>query len=111
MRARERVLRLASVLWQLHRAVGIETALLEPVTTEAGKVEHCHSRPPLVEAADLSNRNQLHLVATRQADAAAGNELGFDTKKDIADGFLRLAALPTFALDRPSLTLAMHVVC
>jgi hypothetical protein len=44
-----------------------------------------HSRPTLVEAAELSDRNQLHLLATR-------------AKRDIADGFLRLAALPTFAL-------------
>ena len=102
MRARERVLRLASVLWRLRRAVGIETALLESATTEAGKVVHGHSRPPLVETLNLSDRNQLHLVATRQSDAAAGNELGFGTKKDIAEGFLRLAALPTFALDRLS---------
>src|ERR1017187_812773 len=99
---RELVLRLASVLWRLRRATGIETALFESVTAEPGKVEHESSRPTLVEAADLSNRNELPLVATPQSDAAAGNELGFDAKKDIADGFLRLAALPTFALDRLS---------
>src|SRR5450759_2931584 len=96
------VLRLASVLWRLRRATGIEIALFESMTAESGKVEHGSSRPTLVEAADLSDRNQLHLIATRQSDAAEGNELGFDTKKDIADGFLRLAALPTFALDRLS---------
>jgi hypothetical protein len=99
---RELVLRLASVLWRLRRATGIGTAIFESVTVEPGKVEHGHLRPTLVEAGDLSDRNQLHLVATRQSDAAAGNELGFGTKKDIADGFLRLAALPTFALDRLS---------
>jgi hypothetical protein len=99
---RELVLRLASVLWRLRRATGIEAALFESVTGEPGKVDHGSSRPALVEAADLSDRNQLHLVATRQPDAAAGNELTFDTKKDIADGFLRLAAMPTFALDRLS---------
>ena len=71
-------------------------------TTKASKLEHESSRPALVEAADLSDRNQLHLLATRQSDAAAGNELIFDAKRDIADGFLRLAALPTFALDRLS---------
>jgi len=72
------------------------------VTAEPGKVEPGSSRPTLVEAADLSEQNQLHLIATRQSDAAVVNEPGFDVKKDIADGFLRLAALPTFALDRLS---------
>jgi hypothetical protein len=99
---RELVLRLASVLWRLRRATGIETSLFESVTAEPGKVEHGSSRSPLVEAADHSDRNQLHLVAARQSDAAAGNGLSLDTKRDIADGFLRLAALPTFALDRLS---------
>jgi hypothetical protein len=96
------VLRLASVLWRLRRATSIETAIFKSVTAEPGKVEHGHSRPTLVEAAELSDQNQLHLLATRQSDAAAGNELSFDAKRDIADGFLRLAALPTFALDRLS---------
>jgi hypothetical protein len=72
------------------------------VTAEPGKLEHESSRPTLVEAADLSNRNKLHLVATRQSDGVAGNELSFDTRKDIGDCFLRLAELPTFALDRLS---------
>jgi hypothetical protein len=99
---RELVLRLASVLWQLRRATGIETALFESVTADPGKIEHGSSHPTLVEAADLSDRNQLHLVATRQSDAATGNKLNLDRKMDIADGFLRLAALPTFALDRLS---------
>jgi hypothetical protein len=99
---RELVLRLASVLWRLRRATGIETALFESVRAEPGNVDHGPSRPTLVEAADLSNRNPFHLVATRQFDAVAGNELSFDTKNDIADAFLRLAALPTFALDRLS---------
>jgi hypothetical protein len=100
--ARELVLRLTSVLWRLRRATGIETALFESVTAEPGKVEQGSCRPTLVEAAELSDRNQLHLLATRLSDAAAGNELSFDAKRDIADGFLRLAALPTFALDRLS---------
>jgi hypothetical protein len=99
---RELVLRLASVLWRLRRASGIETAIFESVITEASKLDHGHSRPTPVEAAELSDRNQLHLVATRQPDAAAGNELSLNAKKHIGDCFLRLAALPTFALDRLS---------
>src|SRR5450756_2553469 len=80
---RELVLRLASVLWRLRRATGIETAIFESVTAEPGKLEHGFSRPTLVEAADLSDRNQLHLVATRQSDVAADNELSLNAKKDI----------------------------
>jgi hypothetical protein len=99
---RELVLRLASVLWRLRRATGIETALFESVTAEPGKLEHGSSRPTLVETVDLSDHNQLHLVATPQSNLAAGKELSLDTKKDLADSFLRLAALPTFALDRLS---------
>jgi hypothetical protein len=59
---RELVLRLASVLWRLRRATGIETALFESVTAEP-------------------------------TNAA---------RKDTGDCFLRLAALPTFPLDRLS---------
>src|ERR1039457_6281252 len=73
---RELVLRLASVLWRLRRATGIETALFDSVVTDASKLKHGHSRSTLIEAADLSDRNQLHLVATRQPDAAAKNETG-----------------------------------
>jgi hypothetical protein len=88
---RELVLRLASVLWRLRRATGIETALFESVTADG----HACSGPTLVEAADLSDQNQLRLVATHPSDAAPENEL-------IAGCFLRLVALPTFPLDRLS---------
>jgi hypothetical protein len=100
---RELVLRLASVLWRLRRATGIETSLFESVTAQPGNVEHGSSRPTLVEAANLSDQNQMHLVAIRHSDTTAGNESSFDIKKsDIGDCFLRLAELPTFPLDRLS---------
>ena len=97
---RELVLRLASVLWRLRRATGIETALFESMTVEPNKSELNHSRLSLIGPTDVPEQNQTFLGATRQSDAAATNERNFDTKKDIADGFLRLAALPTFPLDR-----------
>jgi len=78
---RELVLRLASVLWRLRRATGIESALFESVTTEASKLEHGHSPLTLVETADLSDRNKMHLIVTRQSDAAVGNELSLNAKK------------------------------
>ena len=99
---RELVLRLASILWRLRRATGIETALFETVAAESGTVENGSLRPTLIEAANLSDRNQLHLIGTQQSGAAVESELGLNTKKDIADCFLRLVALPTFALDRLS---------
>ena len=98
---RELVLRLASLLWRLRRATGVETAIFESVSAEPGN-EHSQIPPTLIEAAKLSNRKQLHLVAERQSHAMVGRELGNDMKKDIADCFLRLTALPTFALDRLS---------
>ena len=79
---RELVLRLASVLWRLRRATGIETALFESVTTEPGKAEHGSSHTALVEAADLSDRNQLHLVTNHHSDAPARKELGSEKKKE-----------------------------
>ncbi len=88
---RELVLRLASVLWRLRRASGIETALFESMTADG----HGSSAKTLVEAADLSDQNQLRLVATHPSDAAPENEL-------IAGCFLRLVALLTFPLDRLS---------
>jgi hypothetical protein len=100
---RELVLRLASVLWRLRRAIGIETALFESVTAEPGKPENGCSRLTLVRAVDLPEQNQLGIgAAARQSDAAAANELSLNTKKDTADCFLRLAELPTFPLDRLS---------
>ena len=100
---RELVLRLASVLWRLRRATGIETTLFEFVTAKPNKVEQGSCRPPLVAAADFSDRNQLYLLPeTGRSDAAAGNKSGSGLKNEIADAFLRLAAQPTFALDRLS---------
>ena len=99
---RELVLRLASVLWRLRRATGIESTLFESVTAQPGKLEAGYSGPTLVAEADLSKRDQLGLRAERRSDAAAANDLSPDRKQDIGEAFLRLAALPTYPLDRLS---------
>jgi hypothetical protein len=99
---RELVLRLASVLWRLRRAIDIETALFESVTEDSRTHEHRLSRENIGEAADLAERNRLFLEAVPASDAAEGNELSSDPKRDIADCFLRLAELSTYALDRLS---------
>ena len=99
---RELVLRLASVLWRLRRATGIETAFFESVTEGSRKHERRLSRENLGGIADLAERHRLFLGAAQESDAAEGNELSSDSKTDIADCFLRLADLPTSALDRLS---------
>ena len=71
---RELVLRLASVLWRLRRATAMETAIFDSATEDARS---------LFEARLVSAFN-------------------FDAKASIAEGFLQLAAQPTFPLDRLS---------
>src|ERR1035437_6161664 len=97
---RELVLRLASVLWRLRRATGIETALFESVTEDSRKHEPRPSRENLGGLAALAERNRLLLGAVQESDATEGNALSSGSKMDIAGCFLRLADLPTSALDR-----------
>ena len=87
---RELVLRLASVLWRLRRATGIESALFETVIDEGGEAKE---PPPSIEAGDRSK--VAHLFPS------AGDRER-DRKADIGNSFLCLAALPTFPLDRLS---------
>ena len=60
------------------------------------------SRENLGKLANLAERRRLFLGAANESAAARGNELSSNSKTDIADCFLRLADLPTFALDRLS---------
>jgi hypothetical protein len=99
---RELVLRLASVLWRLRRATGIETALFESATEDSRKHERRPSCENLGGAADLAERNRPLLRAVQESDATEGNALSSNAKKNIADCFLHLADLPTSALDRLS---------
>jgi hypothetical protein len=100
---RELVLRLASVLWRLRRATGIETGLFESVIEDSHKREqHRLPRENLGELANRAERTRLFLGAANESAAAEGNELSSNSKTDIADCFLRLTDPPTFALDRLS---------
>ena len=96
------VLRLASVLWRLRRATGIETALFESVIAEPEKLENGSLHITFVGGINLPERDQLCTGTAPQFDAAAANEPRPDLKTNIGDCFLRLAELPTFALDRLS---------
>jgi hypothetical protein len=95
---RELVLRLASVLWRLRRATGIETSLFE--SAAGPPLEPRYSGPALIAGSDVSKDN--HIAAAKPSADAAGNETSLDRTKNIGDAFLRLAALPTFPLDRLS---------
>ena len=105
---RELVLRLASVLWRLRRATGIETALFASVTARPDSYQQ-EQRPKseaAIEIASHSEQNRLVLVATRDYhtpnDHSASGPLGTNRNKTLAMAFLHLAALPTFPLDRLS---------
>ena len=96
---RELVLRLSSVLWRLRRATGIETALFDSVTENS---RNC-GQGLLYEtfgAADFSTRQWRPSGAAVESDGESNTHYGFEPRKAIADNFLRLAALPTYALDR-----------
>jgi hypothetical protein len=84
---RELVLRLASILWRLRRAITMETGLFE--IQAAHLRERQQSRELLADS-----RGVIHtLLQQMKADGATF---------DFAHCFLRLANLPNFALDRLS---------
>jgi hypothetical protein len=99
---RELVLRLASILWRLRRATGIETALFESVAEGPHMPKHLSSGQNPGRNADLAGHKPPLLLAVSAPGSAQASEPGVDTKADIASCFLRLMDLPTFALDRLS---------
>jgi hypothetical protein len=94
---RELVLRLASVLWRLRRAIGIESGIFESVAEESSKEDN-----PLSGGSQVTpTTDRLYVVtAILPRDASAQQDVSLKTA--IADCFLRLAELPTFPLDRLS---------
>ena len=96
---RELVLRLASILWRLRRATGIETSLFEFVRADPGKPAG-EPNVILIASADGSEQENSSPDSTRQTTARPENDAYLATQKNIGDRFLRLTALPTFPLDR-----------
>ena len=94
---RELVLRLASVLWRLRRAIGIESGIFESVPAGSVKDDDRLSGGAQVQPAT----DRLYVVcAAPPRNARAQKDVPLKTA--IAERFLRLAELQTFPLDRLS---------
>jgi hypothetical protein len=99
---RELVLRLASVLWRLRRATGIESALFEQAIDEPDKAKPGKSARVLVEFTGDPDGKQLKLVEIEHHALVPADTSNLNIKTEIGDRFLRLTDLPTFPLDRLS---------
>jgi hypothetical protein len=99
---RELVLRLASVLWRLRRATGIESALFECANNSLDGTQSEKSPRVLVELGGGPDGKQLKLVKTDQHDLVPVDAPIRDVKGEIGARFLRLADLASFPLDRLS---------
>jgi hypothetical protein len=101
---REMVLRLASILWRLRRATGIETALFSFAaneTTEQGDAE-------AVVVAGLLEHQPSAAESNQEDENLSDLHGGWPSDEAIANSYLRLIALPTFPLDR--LTRYEHIL-
>lgn len=96
---RELALRLASTLWRLRRASGIEASLFEFAYSDC-QSHHADNTP--ASADRQSDANVLFLQAAQLNDSPANTSSRQETKTDAARSFLRLAELPTCPLDRLS---------
>ena len=107
---RELVLRLASVLWRLRRATSMETGLFEiqaqhlhdyrqsrQLPDSRDIIQAAFSRPHSISADAVSHNAEHDIEAVPDSGMKANAP-----NVEFADGFLRLANLPNFALDRLS---------
>jgi hypothetical protein len=99
---RELVLRLASILWRLRRATGIESALFEQAIDDPDKAKSGKSARVLVELTGDADGKQLKLVETEHHALVPADTSNYNIKTEIGDRFRRLTDLPTFPLDRLS---------
>jgi hypothetical protein len=94
---RELVLRLASVLWRLRRATGIESGIFESVSEGSVKDDD-----PLPGAAQVKPASDRLYVVCGMPPRYTRAQKDVPLKTAITDRFLRLAELQTFPLDRLS---------
>ena len=89
---RELVLRLASVLWRLRRAIGIETALFESMSRQ--------SRKSVGKASAEPARLFTLVGQPERPNSSIRNDAYALQRNKITENFLRLTDLPTCPLDR-----------
>src|SRR3974377_2384014 len=94
---RELVLHLASVLWRLRRAIGIESGIFESVVEGSSKKDD-----PLSGGSQVTPATDRLYVVTAILPRDASAQQDVHLKTAIADRFLHLAELPTFTRDRRS---------
>ena len=92
---RELVLRLASVLWRLRRATGIETALFQSAMTQSAQFQS--KMIPRAAAARL--QSEVLLYNKSSPDSSNPDSV---QKKQVAESFLRLNETPSCPLARLS---------
>jgi hypothetical protein len=101
---RELVLRLASLLWRLRRAIAIETGLFEMQAEHLREAGRSHQITP-------ASREVVHALFGPKESSSSPDGLpaygvraepSVDPAADLTQCFLNLANLPNFALDRLS---------
>jgi hypothetical protein len=98
---REMVLRLASILWRLRRATGIETALFTFAARETNQLADEPSCETPVEVAGLLEHYSLDgETCSENEDQSESSEPLNASSEPVANSYLRLVALPAFPLDR-----------
>jgi hypothetical protein len=92
---RELVLRLASVLWRLRRAVGIETALFQSATKQSAQLQS-----KMIGRATKA-RMQTEVLLHNKSEPNSSDQDSAQ-KKQIAESFLRLNEIPSSPIARLS---------
>jgi hypothetical protein len=98
---REMVLRLASMLWRLRRATGIETALFTFAARETNQLaDEPASETPVEVAGVLEHYSSNGETPLAQEERSENGKSWNAPSEPVATSYLRLVALPTFPLDR-----------
>jgi hypothetical protein len=110
---RELVLRLASLLWRLRRSTSMETGLFKLQADQIRTFRQTrrvhsdarnlfHAMLGRADPIDADHARELHGLTNKKGAVSSSASGTFDPAADLAYCFLRLANLPSYALDRLS---------